>query len=308
MYNLPADYDLINRYNSSRNPSTIHCSNTALTNFFFKYLMQKMISVFKWELPEDWDIDYFQYVLYLQGFIGVIDTPQFGVIPQNCTLTGRNIFYQPNKIIVTNPLLESRGNNIYKLGEEAELIKFQPDYSGIGDLVSYYADLMAVTAEGLGLNILNTKLAYVLVADNKAMAETLKKLYDRIASGEPAVAVDKNLINPETGKLSVELFAQNLQQNYIAGTMLDDLKKLDDNFCTEIGIDNANTQKKERLISSEVDANSQNIKAKSALWLDTMRRGVDRVNKLFGTDISVDYRQEDTKDEKIMDGDTNIIQ
>ena len=281
-------YDMINMYNAYRSPSTVHCKNTGLVNYYVRYLIQKVISVFEFlNIPETWAINYFQYVLICRGYIGILHTNEFGVIPQECGLGGFNVFYQPKFITVANPLLT--GIKQPDIGTDCEVIKMQPDYGSIMDLVSTYADLMALCLESAGVNLLNSKLSYVFAAGNKTQAESFKKMFDKIASGEPAAFVDKNLFN-EDGSRNWDVFFQNLKQNYVASDILDDMKKLEDQFNTAIGIPNANTQKRERLITDEVNANNIDTESKISLWLETMRGDMRRVNKMFGLDLDVRYR------------------
>ena len=54
----PYFYDYINAETSQVTPSTIHVRNTALSAFFRRYLFQKAMSVFKWNLPENWEENY----------------------------------------------------------------------------------------------------------------------------------------------------------------------------------------------------------------------------------------------------------
>lgn len=285
--NFPIEYDLINLYNSNRSPSTVHCSDNILTGYFRRYLLQKVMSVYKWQLPEAWDKTFFNYVLYGIGFIAVIKTDKWGTIPQNGTLWGRNVYYQPTNVIITNPLLTGIKNP--KIGVQTEIIKMQPDYGSCLDIVCHYADLLALTTQTYATDLVNSKLAYVFTAGDKKAAETFKKLFDRIASGEPAVVYDKSLLNSD-GSPAWSTFAQNLSQNYIGGQLLDDYKKLLDMFDTEIGIPNANTQKKERLISDEVNQNNISTQSKVELWLETMKDGCKKVNDMFGTTINVELR------------------
>ena len=286
--NVPYEYDIINLYNSNRSPSSVHCSDNLLVAYFRRYLLQKVISVYEWKnIPKYWNKTFFYYVLYGIGFIAVVRTNKYGVIPQNCTLKGRDIFYQPTNAVITNPLLT--GILEPRIGKECELIKMQPDYGSCLDIVSHYADLLALTTQTLGVDLVNSKLAYVFTSDSKAGAETFKKLFDRVASGEPAVVYDKSLQNSD-GTPNWSTFTQNLSQNYIGSELLDDYKKILDMFDTEIGIPNANTQKKERMITDEVNQNNIATQSKSELWLETMKDGCEKVNAMFGLNISVDLR------------------
>jgi hypothetical protein len=152
---------------------------------------------------------------------------------------------------------------------------------------------MALAAESAGVNLLNTKLAYLFAAGNKAAAETFKKLYDKVTSGEGMAVYDKALLD-ENGEINIQMFNQNLKNTYIAGDILSDLRKYKDEFLTVIGINNANTDKKERLITDEVNANNEETHALADLWLEQLKECCEKVNAMFGLDISVDWRYKKT--------------
>lgn len=287
MYNIPALYDHINLYNSSFSPSTVHVRNTALSNYFRRYLLEKAISVFKWQIPKRWARNYFLYVLYCYGFIGIVNTDRFGAIPQEGVLSGYDVFYQPTHITVSNPLIPKTLSQ--RIGTECALIKLQPDYGGIVDIVGYYGDMMALCAEAAGVNLVNSKLAFAFPADGKAQAESYKKMFDNVASGQPAVVVDKTMFDDQ-GRPTWAPFSQNLQQNYITDRILSDMRKIEAMFDTDIGIPSANTDKRERLITDEVNANNVETASKCELWLETLKEGIDEANSMFNLNIAVDWR------------------
>ena len=285
--NPPFDYQTLNYYNASRSPSTIHVKNTRLRRYFRKYLFQKAISVFKWKLPAEWDKDYFLYTLYGMGYIAVVNTDQYGTICQGGTLGGYNLYYRPSYIIITNPLI--RGTITANLEKDCALIKLQPDYSSIMDIVGYYADQLALAAESLGINLVNIKSGTVFGAESKAMAESYKKMYDNLSEGDPAVVIDKKLLD-EQGKPTWFPFTQHIRESYVVSDLLSDMRKIEAMFDTEIGIPNANTDKRERLITDEVNANNIETATRCELWLETLRKGIDKANSMYNTDISVDWR------------------
>lgn len=285
---IPVLYDYKNLYNSSFAPSTIHAQDAGLALYFQRYLIQKIMSVFEFKgIPKNWDKSYFMYSLFIFGFVAVVKTDRYGVIPQHCSLSGYNIYYRPTNAVIANPLL--RGIMEPRIGSECALIKMQPDYGGAWDIVAYYADLMALATESLGTNLVNSKLAYVFGAENKTMAESFKKLYDTVASGEPAVFVDKQLFDEE-GNPKWFTFDQNLKQNYIANEILQDLAKIDSRFNTEIGIPNVNIAKESGVGRSEIEANNIDTKAKCSIWLETIREGLQQVKELFNLNITVNLR------------------
>lgn len=285
----PYYYNYINAETSQVTPSTVHVKDSGLCRYFTKYLLQKAMSVFEWDLPATWNKDYFLYVLYCWGYVAVVNTDKFGVIPQGCGLKGYDVFYAPTHAVIANPLLS--GILEPRIGTQCELLKLQPDFSGILDLVGHYAEQMALASQSVSVNLLNSKLSYVFTAKTKALAESLKKMYDQIASGEPAVVIDSRLKNAADGEETWKAFEQNVGGNYIVTNLLADLRKIEAMFDTEIGIPNANTDKRERLIQDEVNANNIETYSKCAMWLENLQDTCKRVNDMFGLSISVRWRE-----------------
>lgn len=287
MNGIPANYDFINAYHSTFSPSSVHVKNSDLQMFFRRYLFQKALSVFKWKLPETWSRDYFLYVLYAWGYIGVVETDKFGVICQAGALYGYDVFYQPTNLVISNPLL--RGTLQPRIGTDCTVFKLQPDWGGIGDLVNYYADMMALCAETAGVNLLNSHLSFIFPAKNKQSAESYKKLFDKVSGGEPCVVIDSSLYT-EDGRQTWAPFQQQVKQSYITDMVLSDMRKIEAMFDTDIGIPNANLDKKERLITDEVNANNIETVSRCELWLEQLKKSADQTNDMFGTDITVDWR------------------
>ena len=282
------NYDFINMYNGYYQPSTTHSGENAQAWYFRRYLIQKILSVYEFEnIPEHWSKDYFMYTLFVCGFVAVIETDKFGIIPQHCSLSGYDVFYRPTNANIANPLLT--GIISPKIGYECELIKLQPNYGSCWDIVTYYADLLALATESLAVNIVNSKLAYVFACEDKTIAESFKKMYDKLNEGNPAVFADKKLFD-ESGAPMWTTFQNNLKQNYVAGDMLDDMLKIDARFCTEIGIPNVNLAKASGVTDNEVEANNIDTQSKASLWLETIKDGLNKVNRMFGLDIKVKFR------------------
>ena len=287
---VPVYYDHINVANSSFAPSEIHVTDTRLSWYFRRYLLQKAISRFKWTMPAEWDQNYFLYVLYCWGYIAIVNTDKFGVIPQGCTLKGYNVMYQPRQAVIANPLL--KGILEPEIGVECALIKLTPDYGGIMDIVNFYGDMMALCAETAATNLINSKLAYVFTAKDKAAAESFKKLYDNIASGLPAVIQDKALLDDDN-KPAWQAFSQDLRANFISPDILDELRTWEYAFDQKVGFRTANTEKRERLITDEVNAQAEEVASMAELWLDELKRGVEKARELFlipETDFNVEWR------------------
>lgn len=290
-YGLPKHYDYINLYNSQIDPSTIHVDST-LKYFFEKYLLEKVMSVFEFTIPENWDRAYYQFCQFCLGFIGVINTDKYGVICQHGLPKGRGIFYQPTNFVISNPLLQ--GIKEPRIDVECSVIKLQPSWTGVMDLVNYYASMMALSAESASVNLINSKLAYVFIAESKNHAESFKQMFDEI-NVNPAVFADKKLFNDD-GTPRWQLFNTNVRQNFIANEILEGLVMWEQRFNTAIGIPNVKFEKAERLTNAEVNKNDAETKALVELWLETLKDGINKTNELFGINMDVQLRFDKVQD------------
>ena len=287
---VPTNY--IDLYRSNLNPSEIHAKNAYLTRFFEKYLIEKAMSVIEFDgLPETWEKNYFLYTLYLGGYIGVFNTDDFGLICNYGSLSGElDIWYQPKKFIVFNPALRDYHGS-YDIWEDVGLIRLQPNYSGIWDIISVYSDIMALSVESAGINLMNSKFAYIFAADSPAMAQSFKAVMDDVLSGRPASFADKKLFD-ENGKLRYDMILSRPKDVYIQGEILNDLCAWDARFNTEIGIPNVNIAKQSGVSAEEVMANNQDTRAKAIIWLEQINEDLKRVNAMFGTNITARLRFE----------------
>lgn len=281
---IPYLYDYQNGYDSQFRPYGMHARPTGLSLFFDRYFFQKLFSVYDFKIPEEWDSDYFRYTLFVMGYTVVFNTDILGVVNNHGALYGRNFYYRPDRAIIANPMLKNTPELI--IGRDCSLVKLAPDYRGAYDVVSTFSDLAALILQAMGVNIVNTKLAYVMSSDNKAMAETFKDMLSDIDSGQPAVAVDKALFDAD-GNPRWVMFNQNLKQTFLGNDLATLMQTIESMFLSFIGIRNVNYEKRERLISDEVNANNQNTQAIAKVWLDSMQESMKKTNDMFGLNLSV---------------------
>lgn len=274
----PYFYNYMNSVEGCINPSTTHVSNTPLSRYFQRYLLQKAMSRFDFTLPESWAENYFMYTLFVRGFLTVFKTDIYGVIPQHCTLSGYNVFYQPSECLVANPLIDRTVE--LKIGANCELITLQPDYHGVMDIVVYHADLMALASVVMGTNLLNSRLSFVFGAKNQATAESFKKAVDKLYSGDTMIVVDKLLLEND-GNPVWQYFNNDLKRNFITPELLDVLRNIELSFDRAVGIPTMNEQKKERQLVDEINSNNFETETLVLMWNRNIKGCIERVTSMF---------------------------
>lgn len=229
------------------------------------------------DFPEKWEKDYFYDHLFIDGLLGVKDTSA-GVLALKCGATGINLWDDPTTLVFANPVL---GNFEGTIGVDCEEIKICRRRVGVMEIVNRYATLLAMCDSGIAVNLMNTKLAYVFGATSKTQAETFKALFDRVSCGEPAVFTN----NSVTNSLREQMFIMPAKQNFIADDIQLLKRKILNEFLTDIGINNTNLEKRERLTDDEVNANNDEVLANIYYWYDNISESLDKVNKMFNLNI-----------------------
>ena len=281
MYNIsiPSDYEGLNAYNSMRSVAG-RVQNDQNTAYYMRALYQRAISGTKFKLPKSWALGkrYFKNVLYSLGFIGIIDTPQYGIIPQICTFSGYGLFMQPTKMLVNQPLVQFEGT----IGEDCEVIQLCGDYMGIWDIVEHYAVRLSTAIATLDVSLFNERIPLLAAAKNKSANETLKAMYEKVSAGEPFIVFDKIIKGEgiDGNDDPIWTFTQDVGQNYISDKVLADMHTILEDFDKEIGI-MAVGEKKERMIQDEVNMMQDDSCARSTTWFENMSDGFDRTIALF---------------------------
>lgn len=290
---IPMNYDKINNLNSLYIPSNIKYVNTQVFDFWERSLFQRAISVININVPEEWEgttKDFLYFCLFRFGHVGVFRTNELGTVFNPGTFKGFDFYYQPTDYLIANPALKD--SLTLKIGEDTEIIKLTPDFRGVWDIISYHAEKLSLLDSSINMSIINSKFAWILGAKNKAVANTLKKIFDKIQRGDPLVIFDAKLANDPTSKDEPWQFLERkyVKDSYLTTQQLQDFQTILNNFDCEIGIPTIPYQKKERMVTNEADSRIIDSTSRSVVWKETLDNSFTQVNKLFGLNLSCELR------------------
>lgn len=244
------------------------------------------------ENPYTWDIDALKYQLFMLGFAVVFNSKTYGVVPQPGTLSGYGLQYQPTHAIIATPYFQF--DRPIMIGKECELIKLTPDYTGIFDIVAKYATELREIDISLKSAARNTRLGYTMVADSDSSARTLKNVRQKILNGDDAI-IDQKMIRKkknEEAELPWYQFDRDIKQSYIVNDLLEARRTILVDFYKEIGVRMLDN-KKERMITNEVNAQEAETFIRSEVWAETLKTSVEKVNDMFGTNLSIEINKPD---------------
>lgn len=254
--------------------------NDITNNSFFYYqfqLMTKLKSVLTVSgYPSNWNIDNMWDVLLTNGYIPIVKT-DIGTLALEGGFYGQNMYYMPTNVLVNNPVLRQIDE---KIGEKGELLYINYEYNkfqGVMSLINRYAVLLANIDCSLNVSLYNSRLAHVFEAETDAQVKSLQKMYDEVSRGNPAVFLKKGMKN--IGKDKDSGYFLNVKNTYIGNDLLLTKRSIMNEFLTEIGINNANTDKRERLNSDEVNANNSEVRCTIVRYIDSLNECAKRINE-----------------------------
>ncbi|MBP5420932.1 MAG: hypothetical protein J6Y78_00680 [Paludibacteraceae bacterium] len=276
-------------------PTSVKSINNITFAFWERALFQRAISVLDFTLPDEWEgdvRDFFHYVLFREGRVIVFNYNDYGLIFQPGGLSGFDLYYRPTNALIANPAFSESLD--LKIGSDCEVLKLTPDYIGIWDIISYYAEKLSLLDNAINMSLINNKFAFMIGAKNKAAANAIKKMLDLINRGEPAVIYDTRVASDPVDKSEPwNLWERkNLKESYLTTMQLQDFRTIINNFDSEIGIPTIATEKKERMITDEANATALDSKSRVRVWINTFNSSAKKVNSHYGTTISVKLRSD----------------
>ena len=114
-----------------------------------------------------------------------------------------------------------------------------------------------------------------------------------MTAGNPMVVVRKGSVDSKLASQGMMAFFNNVRGNFIAGDVQDVKRTIMNEFLTALGVNNANTDKKERLITGEVDSNNVELSCNINALQRVLKRQIDRVHKLYPelkSDFNIEFK------------------
>lgn len=257
--------------------------NNATYIQYFNRLVELSVSMFEWQgLPETVDPRYLELHLFQNGSMVYFRDEVMGDLCLDCIANGQFDVYG-------NPISRraySSYNQYQKTLNESDSVIIWNNYLRQPSVldVKMFAKRLYNLDRIIDVNA-NAQKTPVLVQGTEKQRSTLINLYKEFDGNAPFIFGDKNLdLN--------SLRAISTNAPYVADKLYQLKTQIWNEALTYLGISNLNIQKKERMITDEVQRNQGGTIASRYSRLEARREAVDKINRMFGTDISVDYRED----------------
>lgn len=246
-------------------------------------LVELSISMFEWRnLPDTVDARYIELQLFETGCMVYFDDDILGNLCLNCLYNGQFDVYG-------NPVSRraySRYNNYQKILTPDNSVVIWNNYLHSNSVmqVIQYAKRLYNLDRIIDVNA-NAQKTPVLVQATEKQRLSMLNLYKEYDGNAPFIFGDKDI--DFNG-----LKAINTDAPYVCDKIYQLKTQIWNEALTYLGISNINIQKKERLITDEVTRNQGGTIASRYSRLESRREAVKKINKMFGTNIEVNYRED----------------
>ena len=219
--------------------------------------------------------------LYRYGKACIVNDEEIGIKALNVTAAGKlNIYYLPVKVNA----FSTGYNKIYDFDDVVYIMNNELQ-KPTRDTLALFAARLYETERTSDINLQAQKTP-VLIEGDKNVLLTLKNTYMQYSGNMPVIYGNKNF------DVSSKLNVLRTEAPYIIDKLEDHKHNLWNDCMTFLGINNANTSKKERLVTSEVESNDQLINYYLNCFYKKRKEACDILNKKFGTNVEIVLNKE----------------
>ena len=272
------------------------CDVAANYKFYFQYLLSKLHSMFVWHnLPETIDVDSLNNQLFLNGMTCFTKFNDKLYCLEGNVGGKSNEYYYPTTFTISNPILGSKQATILGANQDSVMMynsrtdkqtMWLPSGGGLFQLIKQTATLLADNIVSISTAQINSRIQAVFTAESQAQANTAEMIIKDLYAGKPYRTVPGD----ELEKFTVQGINNTAMPNIIA--QLVELQQfIIGQFYQNIGIKFNSTNKKERLITDEINFQDDFLAVNLYTMLESRKEAVEKINELFGTDISVELSE-----------------
>lgn len=256
--------------------------NIRTESFLYKRFKLLALNMFEYEGLDALGIEerHLENWLFDYGKAIAFNDPKYGPMCLPGDGTGvMNVLGDPTEYRVTG----FNYTNVVK-AEDCVVIENNKLRMPTNDAIVFFTNQLYNIVRTRDVNINTLKLPFIGLCNDKDEL-TIKTAMDKVNNNEPVIFLNKEVI-------SLDEFLKVLPTGVkpFTAELTDQYHDILNEALTYLGINNANTDKKERLISHEVDANNQFIDSCAQMFLEARQRACDEINEKFGTNISVKLR------------------
>ena len=252
---------------------------------FYMRLMLLAQTVFEWEgLPNGIDEKHIEKYLYSEGRCMFFHDFEKGWMIAKCTDAGRlNYYDEPTKLRPVATQYIPDDPIVYENGENCALIYNNAYAIPTHRTILLYAARLTEMQRTIDINI-NAQKTPVIVKTTARQLPTMRAAYRQFKGFEPVIFGDKNLDALDDVK------ALNVAAPVVFDKLAIEKNKLWNECMTFLGINNANMDKRERLVDDEVQANNEQIQLSAHIMLKSRQMAAEQMSALCGREITVKLR------------------
>lgn len=262
---------------------------------YLERLKKIAISMFEWvNLPESCDERFLEFSLYYTGQAALLQNEDGVLInTKACTAGDINIYELPTSINCysvgynkTKKVYDGFVAEGVDPGEYAVHVLNNLNRCATAYTIELFAYRLYLAQRCADTNISINRMPFIISVDENQRL-TMENLFNQIDANKTAIFGDKNSLSNIKETLKV------LPTNppFIADKLNEYKTQIWNEALSFLGINNL-SEKKERLITNEINSNNELINLNLQSYLVPRQKAAEQFNKLFGTNVEVKVRSD----------------
>lgn len=266
--------------------------------FWKNNLLERCLRLFKIEnLPDTIPYKEIETRLLLFGVCGFTEASERELIAVTPNLYGVTYYFDEFTDFTFTTAKGITNKMRCKIGVNGEIINNNSLRQSIYHLIHRYALFLAHTEVSFITSLVNSRDDLGAVVKDSQSKSSVQEYYKQKYNGVPCSIFDGNFVG------GVEFRGMGQKPTTDIKTLWDTRKEILHNFYEDIGIKSHNESKRANLTIEEVNANDSLILFNIDDMLAERQKGIERVNKLFGTNMI--YSKNEIIDYKGVETDEN---
>lgn len=273
--------------------------NNQAYQHYLNLLTEIGLNAFEWSgLPSSIDPRFLEICLFNEGYCLYFDDEVMGNLALQCMVGGQlDVYNNP----IERTAYATNGYQNRKNNTDSIIVYNNYTRTNTAWGVNYFVRKLYELDRAIDVNIKGQRTP-VLVKASEKQRLTMMNLYMQYDGNQPFIFGDKNLDMDAMKVLRTDV-------PFIAPDLQEMKQKIFNEALMFLGITSSNTDKRERLVTDEVLLNLGDVSAMRRCRLNARQNACEQINKMFGTDIWVEYAETDFYDnvsrETTLGGDDN---
>lgn len=259
----------------------------SIMTMYYRYFMNSIMSMFEIKnLPDTIPEDDLKFIIFKNGYATfgkALDNKLYAFGDDG--LGGEPTpYFTPTISVVANPSLKF--NKTFEIDKDCVIVKCTSTYTGLDEIISLYSALLTTIDISMYWVFIGTRQQKLFEGSNSDVIASLEDVFKSLEDGDKLKAI---VGKPLFDFLKTQDYNQASTTTSNIKALIEAKQYIKSSFFMMLGINANYNMKRESLNENEIDADIFTLIPHIDNIKNTISKDLEDVNKMFNTDISIEF-------------------